>query len=515
MMRSLLFIIPFFSFILLFTGCKPSSQITSEAVPVVTDLPIPAPFTDSFIRIKSTIKAPLPHAPWQLPKPSNQYGLGVVLDNGYILTSASMVANASYIEISSSDDLIKEPAEVIAYDYDSNLALLKSKLDTESQLKNNGIQLSTPIAKDDIAEIWQLESQGETITTAATFQKALMISTLGDAGSTLGYQFKASLQRSSNSFCLPVIKDEKLLGIMVSYRADEQRCTAVSLESIQRFITTFEKQGTYGLPLLGFNFKDTLSPTYRNWLKLPDQEQGIIVTKIIPNSPIEKAGIKKYDVITHIAGYNIDSKGYFDHPHYPKLFWTALIEQAYPEQTNLQMAGYRQGERLEFDVPLNQDLRSQQKIVRNYFDEDPLYFVYGGFIFQELSLPYLRNVYGGQWTQHIPHKYFEIINDELSDLEKGADATRIVILSRSIPAPTTQGYEGLAGSIITHINDQAITSIQDVKAQLNAIPASDSLGLHILKLDRDYQLDTIAIDVEGALDVNNMLKQRGLPLSNF
>ncbi len=503
------------SCLLLIISCKPleSSNSQTSTHPEIAE-EAKDHFSQSFIRIQSTIKAPLAHAPWQLPKPQNQYGMGVVLENGYILTSASMVANTSYIEISSSDDLIKEQAVVVACDYDSNLALLQSQLGTDSQLKSTGISLSQPITKDDTAQIWQLESQGETLTTTATFQKALMISTIGEVGSTLGYQFKASLQRSSNSFCLPVIKDEKLLGIMVSYRADEQRCTSVSLESIQRFIHTFENNGNYGLPLLGLNFKNTLSPTYRDWLKLPHDEQGIIVTKIIPNSPIEQAGIQKYDVITHIEEYDIDSKGYFNHPNYPKIFWTALIEQAYPKQATLKMKGYRKGEPIEFDVPLNQELKKHQKLIRNYFDEDPLYFVYGGFIFQELSLPYLSTVYGGKWLQNVPYSYFNLVNNELlSDLDP--ESKRVVILSRVIPSPITRGYTGVEGSIITHINGEKINDIHDLKSQLSLAPTAQSLGLHTLKLDREHQINKIVIDIEGAQKVNQTLQQRGLPLFNF
>ena len=508
---------------LLLTSCQPSHQLSDpvQASNTTETAAIqPEPFTQNFIRIKSTIKAPIAHLPWQLPRPSNQYGMGVMLKNGYILTSANMIIHASYIEISDSDELIKEPAKVIAIDHDSNLALLSSQLGEHSELKSQGIDFSAPITKDETAEIWQVESRGESISTSATFQKALMISTRGDVGSTLGYQLKASLQRASNSFCLPVTKDDKLLGIMVSYRADEQICNSVSLESIKRFVDTFEQQGNYGLPLLGFNFQNSLNPTYRKWLKLPESEQGIIVTTVKPNSPMAESGIEKYDVITHISGYDLDSKGYFDHPNYSKIYWTALIEQAYPKSDTLSVKGYRKGEPFAIDIPLHTKLKNKQQVVRNFFNQDPLYLIHGGFIFQELSLPYLRNIYGGQWSRSIPHNYFEIINQELETPANGtADASqkpqRIVILSRTIPTPITQGYEGIAGSIVSHINGQPITSIQDIKAHLGTTPRLSPLGIHTIKLDREHQINEIIIDHQGALKVNQNLEQRGLPLMNF
>ena len=77
------------------------------------------------LRINTTIQTHSVSQPWELNQPKRRRGLGAVLKNGSVLTTGEMAANSTYIEFESADGAHTVPAEVIAIDYEANLALLK------------------------------------------------------------------------------------------------------------------------------------------------------------------------------------------------------------------------------------------------------------------------------------------------------------------------------------------------------------------------------------------------------
>ena len=81
--------------------------------------------TQGLLRINTTIQTHSVSQPWELNQPKRRRGLGAVLRNGNVLTTGEMAANSTYIEFESSDGAHTVPAEVIAIDYEANLALLK------------------------------------------------------------------------------------------------------------------------------------------------------------------------------------------------------------------------------------------------------------------------------------------------------------------------------------------------------------------------------------------------------
>jgi len=84
----------------------------------------------SLVRVRTSIQPYDQFRPWQKKSPFGLSGTGVVLPGGKVLVTASMVANRTEVGLEKPGSAEKCAAEVVAIDYEANLALLKP---TEAQ----------------------------------------------------------------------------------------------------------------------------------------------------------------------------------------------------------------------------------------------------------------------------------------------------------------------------------------------------------------------------------------------
>ena len=115
------------------------------------------------LRINTTIQTHSVAQPWELKQPSRRRGLGAVLEDGNILTTGEMAANATYIEFESADGAHTVPAEVVAIDYEANLALLRPEEGANSDwIKTLGtLSIGASAKPGEEVNIWQLEDNGD------------------------------------------------------------------------------------------------------------------------------------------------------------------------------------------------------------------------------------------------------------------------------------------------------------------------------------------------------------------
>ena len=187
--------------------------------------------SEGLLRINTTIQTHNVAQPWELNQPSRRRGLGAVLEDGNILTTGEMAANATYIEFESADGAHTVPAEVIAIDYEANLALLKPEAGADGEwIKTLGTLPTGGSAKPgEEVDIWQLEDNGDAIRTAGSIRSVDLLSTFASGHFFLCYEVKASMQSASSSYTLPVTRDGKLIGILASYNS-RTRSVMLSLQ---------------------------------------------------------------------------------------------------------------------------------------------------------------------------------------------------------------------------------------------------------------------------------------------
>ncbi|NJR43361.1 MAG: hypothetical protein HC767_12570 [Akkermansiaceae bacterium] len=142
-------------------------------------------------------------------------------------------------------------------------------------------------------EIIQIEDNGETIRTSGNLQSVDIVSNFLHNQRFLTYLVKASMQSAASSYSLPVLQNGKLSGILVSYDSKDQICDVISTDVISRFIKASSNGGYKGFPSLGISGSRTEDMSFRQWLKLTEDQGGVYVDNVRKNSAAEAAGVKK------------------------------------------------------------------------------------------------------------------------------------------------------------------------------------------------------------------------------
>lgn len=112
----------------------------------------------------------------------------------------------------------------------------------------------------------------------------------------------------------------------------------------------------------------------------------------------------------------------------------------------------RDGETKEITVPLSQTV-GFGKLVPLKYEEKPRYYLYGGLVFQPLTVNYLYEFGGGvNWAQAAPVELTNLlVNGELEYLGQ-----EIVILSEVLADNVNVGYHELGNNIVRSVNGVSV-----------------------------------------------------------
>lgn len=497
--------LPLLALCLAFSACKERAvtrmdpaKTPSEDIEKKTDL------AQSVIRINSTSQSWNAGQPWEKNPPDRLRSLGAIVAPGQVLTTAEVVADATYLELEHVDGARTAQAKIIAVDYEINLALLGAKKQEEGKdffAETSPLQLAAAPAIGDALQVLQVAENGNKLLTSGTLQSVEVASSFLPRQAFLTYLVKASMQGAASSFSLPVLRDNKLAGILLSYDSEDQISDVLAIDVISHFLEN-TKDGEYaGIPSLGVNVARTDDPSFRDFLKLTDEQGGLYVSTVRPNGAADLAGLLKGDVILTAGGFDIDRRGYYDHPHYGSVSWGHLIrgERSTGEKITLEIL--RQGEPMDITATLIRQETGETLVPDYQFDRPPNFLVKGGLIFQELTLPVLR-AFGKEWTSRAPLNLL----DAYENPEKYEDGReRVIFLSGSIPTPATVGYERLRNFIVKKVNNIEIDSMETL---VEAFDKPGANNLHSIEfLEENF---TVYLDEAISTSVDAALIQRGI-----
>jgi serine protease Do/serine protease DegQ len=235
-------------------------------------------------------------------------GSGVIVDakNGYIITNAHVVENATDITVQLLDNRSLK-AKVVGSDPGSDVAVLKVQA---------GNLVDLPIADSDRAEVGDFVvaignpfGLGHTVTSG-------IVSALGRSGiNPEGYedfiQTDASINPGNSGGAL-VNLGGQLVGInsAILSRTGGNIGIGFAIPSNMMKIVMNQliKYGSVKRGVLGVNIQ-TLAPEIAQSMGLPETTQGALVSQVVDGSPAEKAGVKAGDVITAVNGRAVKDAG--------------------------------------------------------------------------------------------------------------------------------------------------------------------------------------------------------------
>ena len=460
----------------LFSSLPPALQAGAAMSPKTAKESASLPVSNtSLVRVNSTGQAYDFFRPWAKKPPFMRRGLGVVLPDHRVLVTAELVANHTYVELEKSDTAEKTPAEVVVVDYDANLALLKP-VDAAFLQDAKPLQLDTGARVGDRASILQLESNGLIAETPATITTITVAPYPLDHLALLTFRVSAPLQSREGSFTIPAIRNGRLLGLLMRYDARSQTADLIPAPVIEHFLADASLETYPGFPRAGMAFASTRDPQFRRYIGL-QENGGVYVTEVRPDSAAAKAGLRKGDIILAVDGKSVDQDGNYEHPDFGKISFSHLTSTVGRTGDTIPFTIQRDGQRLDVPVTLEPLDKASLVSVPYAFDAPPRYYILGGLIFQELSRPYLQE-WGGGWPKEAPQRlvYLDAFQNELP-----TDRGKVVFLSQVLPSPNTLGYENLDHLVVTKVNGVEIKSLEDL-ARAAGAPQD---GFHKIEFEQD------------------------------
>ncbi|GAA5477829.1 S1C family serine protease [Haloferula helveola] len=494
--------------LLFLAGCERPTA-TSAPQPAPTTAPVEveetAPEFDptaSVVRINSTRQGWNPGQPWEKNSPRKRRSLGAVVGDGKVLTTSEMVADATYVELETTDGRKLAPAKVAAVDYEANLALLSLE-DPEDDFfaELTAVEIADPAKPGDELQIVQVENNGTPLVTRGPVQSLDIISNFLPGQFFLAYEVKASMQNSASSFTLPVFRDDKLAGLLTSYNSKDQLSDVTATDIVRRFIDDAADGSYEGFPSLGVSTSSTDDSNFRKWLKLPDEVGGVYVSSVRKDSGAEKAGLKEGDVVVGVDGHDIDQLGYYDDPDYGRLFWSHLVRGSKAVGETVELRVMRQGEPVTIEAILERRDNDSALVPAYTFDKAPNFLVKGGLVFQELSRPLLE-AFGDEWQSRAPLELLDVLENPEKYEEK---ADRVVFLAGVIATPATVGYESLRNLIVSEVNGVEVRDMESLIKAFDNVPGDGLNAINFASEDFTVYLDEV---VSTAVD--GQLLERGL-----
>jgi hypothetical protein len=438
-----------------------SAVAASEPTP--KEEPVTAEQKSSVVRVNSTNQGFDFLRPWNKQAPTSRRGLGVLIDGGKILVTAELVTNSNYVELEKPDGGARVPARVDVIDYEANLATL-----VPVDLKFlDGVQplgMTTDVKIGDKLSVLQLEASGTPVSTQALVTSVeIGRFALEDSG-YLMFRMSCPLQFRDNSYTVPIVKDNKLVALLMRYDSRSQTIDGISSPVIDHFLKEASNSPYKGFPRAGLNFSSARDPQLRRYLKLQDSDGGVYVSQVDRSGPAAKAGVQEGDILVSIDEKQIDPDGNYMHPTYGKLSITHLTTtDAYVGQ-KVMMTVVRNGQRIAIPVELYRRSPDDYVVAPYSVGKSPRYFILDGLVFQELTRQYLRE-WGANWQKDAPQRlvYYDRFQSDLFPEKR-----KIVFLSQILPTSDTVGYEQLNHLVVKTVNNKEIKTLDDLVAALKA-----------------------------------------------
>ena len=289
--------------------------------------------------------------------PQRSLGSGFIISpDGFVVTSNHVIDRAKKVVIRLLNDRHEYPARIIGQDQKTDLALLKIEPRAELNVVSLGDSDAVEVGDWALAIGNQFEL-GQTVTAGIISAKSRRVPTKGSGPYDAYIQTDASINPGSSGGPLFNVQGQ-VIGVNTAIFSPGRAQTggpgfnigigfAVPINLVKQIVPQLKESGRVTRSMLGVVIQRVDSDV-ADALGL-SEPSGALVADIVANSPAEKAGFKRRDIITSYEGKRID-----DHEDLP------LLVASTPSGKRVEVGILRQGSALKLSVQVT-ELRDEPR----------------------------------------------------------------------------------------------------------------------------------------------------------
>ena len=395
-------------------------------------------------------------APWKQTGMSRGIGSGFVVEGHRILTNAHNVSNCKYVEVKKENIATRYPARVAFIGHDCDLATL-------TVADNNFFADTVPLEFAEIPKVnttvstygFPLGGTHISVTEGVVSRIEMDLYVHTGADSHLVIQTDAAINPGNSGG--PVMQNGKVVGVAFQgLRQAENIGYLTPTTVVKHFLVDIEDGRYDGFGTLGVILYPGLhSASYKDYLKLPPNEDGIVVVNTMMNSSVESI-FQPNDVITKIEDYNVDNDGMV-HIYGLTLNLSEVIEtKQLGEKVDLTF--YRNGKIIKdtATVMLNRPIFQYDR----QYDRPPRYVCFTGLVFVPATRNYLET-WGRDWPTDIPY-YLRYLFNHSMQLNTDRQRKEYVVMAEIMSDEVNSYADDFKSQPLESINDTVIRSLDDV-----------------------------------------------------
>ena len=419
----------------------------------------------AIVKIYTTSKIPNYQVPWSSSMKSST-GSGAIIEGGFILTNAHVVANQAFIEVQRYGQRKRYVATVYAVSHQSDLALLK----VEKEAFFKGVTALTfgelPAVEQKIV-VYGYPMGGSTLSATIGVVSRVEHHTYAHSGEMfLAIQVDAAVNPGNSGG--PALSNGKIVGVVMQVITKSQNIGyLVPVSMVKHFIDDM-KDGKYdGFADLGLGTQKLENPALRDYYGLDDNITGKLIDKIVYNSTLKDV-LKEGDILTHVDGFNIEDDGTVAFRKHEYTDYHYAVD-AYQMGEKVKLEIIRDKKKLDVEAELKYTADDMYLVKTTRYDKMPTYFVYGGYVFSPLT----RNLILSTSRNRLILSY-------LAGQWQEENKKEVVVLLKVLASDLTRGNNDFAMWPIEKINGEKLVDFKDFYSKMQS-----ATGKYIVLEDKD------------------------------
>jgi S1-C subfamily serine protease len=453
-------------------------------------------FNKSIVMIRS-VKQDFDYvAPWKQKPMSQGIGTGFVISGKKILTNAHNVSNIKYLEVKKENLPRRYLARVAFIAHDCDMAIVsvddESFFDDTAPLELAGIpKVNTTVSTYG----FPIGGRHISVTEGVVSRIQVDLYAHSRADSHLVIQTDAAINPGNSGG--PVLQNGKVVGVAFQGMRQAENIGYMIPTTVVRHFLADVADGEYdGFGSLGVSLYAGLhSHSYRAYLKVPPNEDGVVVVRTMMHSSVESI-LQPSDVLVKIDDYNIDNDGMV-RIYGPEDAFSHISQNTEPLTLHLsevvetkqigetaQLSFYRDGKLMKetATVALNRPILEYAR----QFDRPPRYVCFAGLTFVPITRNYLET-WGREWVRDIPYYLRYLFNNSMQ-LNTDRERREYVVLARIMADKINAYSERFINKPLDSINGTNIWSLDDAYEALKN-PIDDFHIIDFFDSERSLILD--------------------------